>query len=111
MRIIEVKSQVEIKQFQKLPWFIYKEDSNWVPHLTSDVEKIFNPNKNKLFRNGKATRWILVDKDDQTIGRIGAFVNGKTKNSFKQPTGGVGFFECIDNKRQLIYYWTRPKNG
>ncbi|MFT7611858.1 MAG: hypothetical protein ACI9J3_000805 [Parvicellaceae bacterium] len=98
MRIIEVKSSSEIKQFQKLPWFIYQDDSNWVPHLTSDVEKIFSPDKNKLFRNGKATRWILVDKDDKTIGRIGAFVNGKTKNSFKQPTGGVGFFECINDQ-------------
>ena len=32
------------------------------------------------------------------IGRVAAFVNHKQSKSFKQPTGGMGFFECINDQ-------------
>ncbi len=70
---------------------------NWIRPLDKDIEGLFHPETNKLFRNGaKARRWLLQDDKGQTIGRVAAFVNPKMKE--KQPTGGVGFFECIDNQ-------------
>src|SRR5690606_37987857 len=40
----------------------------------------------------------LLQKNGKTIGRVAAFINRKTANKFKQPTGGMGFFECVDDK-------------
>lgn len=93
MEIIEVKDAKEIAEFHKLPFMIYKNDPNWIPHLKQDVEKIYDREKNKLWRNGEAKRWILV-QNGEVIGRIGAWVNGK---NIEHPAG-CGFFECIDDQ-------------
>jgi GNAT superfamily N-acetyltransferase len=42
---------------------------------------------------------LLFDEKNHCIGRIAAFVNQKTVNlGNEQPTGGVGFFECINRQ-------------
>ena len=64
MKIIEVKDAKEISEFHKLPFKIYKNDPNWIPHLKQDIEKIFDRKKNKLWRNGSAKRWLLIDNGE-----------------------------------------------
>jgi len=97
MKLTEVNNSSAIKDFHRVPFLIYKNDKNWIPHLKQDIEKVFDPTKNKAFEHGKAIRWILKD-GDKLIGRIAAFVNEKTAHTFQQPTGGIGFFECINNQ-------------
>lgn len=96
-KIIEVNSKRTISEFLKLPVFINKNDKNYIRPLDEDIEKIFDPKKNKRFHNGDAIRWILVDSNNKTVGRIAAFYDDKTANKNEQPTGGVGFFECIND--------------
>ena len=98
MRIIEVHSTKTIREFHKIPFVIYKNDPNWIPHLKQEVESVFNPKENKFFRHGNAKRWILINKEGKLIGRIAAFVNRKKAFSESQPTGGIGFFECINHQ-------------
>jgi hypothetical protein len=98
MQIIEVKEKKEINDFHQVPFLIYKDFKNWIPHLKQDIEKVFDPTKNKAFRGGEAKRWILKDGNGKLIGRIAAFVDPKYYKSFKQPTGGLGFFECTNNR-------------
>lgn len=97
MEIVEVRNSGDIAAFHKLPFFIYKNDPNWVSHLKQDVEKVFDPKQNKVFRHGKAIRWILRDDKGKCIGRIAAFVNEKYSKGMEQPTGGMGFFECVED--------------
>ncbi len=110
MKLVEVKSAPEVKLFHKVPRIIYKNDENWIPHLESDIEKIFDPSRNKLFRNGKAIRWVLLNDRGELVGRIGAFVNGKTSYTFKQPTGGIGFFECINDQNTANFLLNSAKD-
>lgn len=98
MQIEEVKDKRTIKEFHKVPQFIYRNYANWIPHLRQDVEKVFDPKKNKAFRGGEAIRWILKDDSGKTIGRVAAFVDPKYYKAFDQPTGGIGFFECIEDQ-------------
>lgn len=98
MKIVAVSDQRTEEQWMRLPWSIYANDKNWIPHLKQDVAKVFDPAKNKLLRDGKAQRWILLDNHGKGIGRIAAFINPKTAHTEKQPTGGVGFFECINDQ-------------
>ena len=77
MTIIEVTSSKVIRKFHKLPFQIYKEDENWIPHIQQEVESIFNPKENKFHRHGEIIRWILQNNEGKTIGRIAAFVNRK----------------------------------
>lgn len=99
MTIIEVNSKAIIKEFIQLPVRLYKNEGSWIRPLDKDIENIFDPKKNKTFRNGRCIRWVLKDDGGLTIGRIAAFVNEKTVNKDNdQPTGGVGFFECINDQ-------------
>lgn len=97
MYTIEVKNNKTRKQFLNFPVKLYADDSNWIRPLNKDIEKIFDPKQNKLFaRGGKAIRWNLYDGNNQMIGRIAAFVNPKYEG--KDPVGGIGFFECVNDQ-------------
>lgn len=99
MEIIEVKNKKQAKAFLELPIHLYKNESHWIRPLDKDIEGVFDPKFNKFFRNGECTRWILINEQNETIGRIAAFINRKTMNKDNdQPTGGIGFFECIDDQ-------------
>lgn len=95
--IKEVASKKDIDAFHFLPFIIYREDTNWIPHVKQEVESVFDPKKNKYFTHGACTRWILTDNKGEVVGRIAAFINEKKAYGFKQPTGGIGFFECIND--------------
>jgi hypothetical protein len=106
MKLEEANSKRVLRDWMRLPWSIYAGDANWIPHLKQDIEKVFDPARNKLFRPdpatgkaGEAVRWVLYDDGGRAIGRIAAFINPRTAWSEKQPTGGVGFFECINDQR------------
>jgi len=98
MRLTTVKDTRSLNDWMRLPWTIYRDDRNWIPHLKQDIEKVFDPAKNKLFKEGQAERWVLYNGGGEPIGRIAAFINPKTAFTEKQPTGGMGFFECINDQ-------------
>lgn len=99
MTVHEVSTPHDAREFLMLPVRLYQHTSAWIRPLDSDVENVFDPEHNKTFRHGECTRWILKDTNGMTIGRVAAFINQKTvKKGNDQPTGGLGFFECIDRQ-------------
>lgn len=98
MRLKLVEDARTQRDWMRLPWDIYRDDPNWIPHLKQDVEKVFDPRRNKLLKEGQAWRWVLYGAEGRAIGRIAAFINPKTARTEKQPTGGMGFFECINDQ-------------
>src|ERR1700761_9386243 len=96
MLMREVKTDADKRAFLEVAVDIYKGDKNWVRPLDKDIEEVFDPAKNKFFKRGECTRWILKDDHNKTIGRVAAFVNRQYKEA--QPTGGIGFFECINDQ-------------
>ncbi len=98
MQLIEVNDKKTAAEFLKVPRIIYKKDKNWISHLDQDIEAVFDKKKNKYFILGEAQRWILKDHKGRLIGRVAAFVHPEFSAIFKQPTGGMGFFECINDQ-------------
>lgn len=110
MKIVEVNSKSLIQEFLLFPVKLYKNDSKWIRPLDKDIEQVFDREKNKTFRHGDAIRWILVDDQNKTIGRVAAFVNDKiTTRGNDQPTGGMGFFECIDDQKAAFILFDQCK--
>jgi len=100
VELIEVKSNKDRKEFIGMAVRLYRKEVCWIRPLDIDIENVFDSKKNKLLkRNGESIRWLLKNEDGQTIGRVAAFINPKTVNKENdQPTGGMGFFECINNQ-------------
>jgi hypothetical protein len=98
-KTIEVSDPLTNKLFLEVPKQLYKNDKNWVCPIDSQIEDAFNPVRNSYFRKGEAKRWVLVDEKRKLTGRIAAFYNtDKALTNNLQPTGGIGFFECANNK-------------
>jgi GNAT superfamily N-acetyltransferase len=110
MQLIEVKTARDAGEFILLPVKLYKNEPSWIRPLDKDIENVFDKDKNKTFRHGECIRWILKDDESTTIGRIAAFVDQKTMNKANdQPTGGVGFFECIKNQEAAFALFDKAK--
>jgi len=99
MQILQVTTAALEKQFLEVPLSIYKDDPNFIRPLDKDIQEVFDEKKNKAYRFGKTSRWILKDDTGKLIGRIAAFINSKYKNKGDDvPVGGIGFFESINSQ-------------
>jgi GNAT superfamily N-acetyltransferase len=98
MKIAEVLTKQDKKEFVNFPKRLYKGDPFWVCQLDSGIESVFNSSKNHTFGHGEAVRWILKDEKDNTIGRLAAFIDRVRSAANNQPTGGIGYFEVIENR-------------
>lgn len=97
MKKIVVNTETLHDAFLKMPLEIYKHDKAFIQPLDKDVAEVFDTTKNKFFRHGELERWLYQDDKGKWIGRLAVFVNKKYAQ--EQPTGGIGFFECIDNQQ------------
>ena len=112
MKLIEVldNDARAKKEFLQLPLKLYKNEKNWIRPLDEDIESIFDRSKNPCFEHGDCIRWILQDDQGKTIGRVAAFYDNRKVNADNdQPTGGMGFFECIDNQEAAFIMFDASK--
>ena len=110
MKLIEVNDKTTVRAFLRFPVRLYKGEKTWIRPLDSDIEQVFDPGKNKFFRHGECIRWILQNDQQETIGRVAAFINKKTAQKEEQPTGGMGFFECIEDKNAAFQLFDACKS-
>jgi len=95
----EVKTAADERVWLHVDRPIYKDCPMWVCPLDNDIRNVFNPERNKKFNNGEAIRWTAFDcATGEAVGRIAAFYENNASDDYEQPTGGCGFFECIDNQ-------------
>ncbi|HBG88176.1 MAG TPA: N-acetyltransferase, partial [Marinilabiliaceae bacterium] len=109
MKIVKVSDKKSVREFLNVVDLVYKGDSAYVRPLDVQVEQIFNPHSNDFYNHGSAERFILLDDTGKTIGRVAAFINEKKAFGYTQPTGGMGFFECINNKEAAFMLFDRAK--
>jgi hypothetical protein len=108
--IVEVINQKQAKAFVNLPRSLYKNDAAWICALDNEIKSIFDPQKNSFYHHGICHRWIAVNEKGETIGRIAAFINYQKTNGSKEPTGGIGFFECIHDRQVANDLFCTAKN-
>lgn len=112
--IKEVNDAVAENEFLNIPRLLYKNDPHFIAPLQSEIRKIFKPETNSFFKHGVCNRWILY-KDNKPAGRIAAFINYEKANATSVPTGGAGFFECINNQQaadtlfNTAVFWLKEK--
>ena len=99
MRIEEVSPKKGQKDFLNVERLLNANDPNWVCPLDSDIKAVFDPAQNPFFTHGTAQRWVLYNAQNKPIGRVAAFINHKKAEHNNMPTGGMGFFQCIDNQQ------------
>ncbi|MCW3162009.1 hypothetical protein [Chryseobacterium oryctis] len=104
----EVQNENQKKEFLEFPAKLYQHDKNYIRPLNNDIEEVFSPKKNKFFKNGECKRFLFKNKQNQTVGKVAVFINKLYKQ--KQPTGGIGFFDCINDQETANFIFDYCKN-
>src|SRR6476620_10888412 len=100
MQLTEVNNASAAKEFIQASVLMNNSNSNYIRPLDNEVNDVFDPLKNKNYKYGETKRWILKDDNGKLIGRIAAFTHSKYINKGTEfATGGIGFFDCIDNQK------------
>ncbi|MFC6103984.1 hypothetical protein [Olivibacter domesticus] len=110
MKVKKVDSPALARLFLEMPQSLYRTDKNYIRPLDNDVEDIFDPSKNTLFVMGQCCRWLLFDTKENCVGRIAAFYDKVSSIDYLQPTGGCGFFECIDEEKAAFLLFDTARN-
>ncbi len=110
MTVTEIADNKSKKDFLETAKLLYKNDPNWICPLDENIEAVFDPKKNNFFQHGKCTRWIVKNNEGKLIGRIAAFINDKKAYQNEQPTGGIGFFESVDDEAVAFLLFDTAKN-
>lgn len=103
----EVQNTHQKKEFFDFPARLYQHDKNYIRPLDKDINDVFNPEKNKFYKNGECIRFLFKNKSE-TVGKIAVFIN--TSYEQNQPTGGIGFFDCINNQETANFIFNHCKN-
>jgi len=100
MPLLEVNDARLVRQFLDLPARLHQGQAAYIGPLAAEIEAVFDPAKNLNFAHGEAIRWVLTDATGTVIGRVAAFLNREAPAvaDAALPTGGLGFFECIDDQ-------------
>lgn len=108
MKAIKIVSHNHIQEFLDFPGSLLKNDPNYIRPLDQDIEQVFDVKKNKFFRSGECERFLFLNDKGETVGKVAVFISKKYKQS--QPTGGIGFFDCINDQKTADFIFDFAKN-
>lgn len=93
MSVTRVSTRSELKKFVRLPWSIYRGETNWVPPLIYQQMKFFDLDSNPFFEHAE-TALFLAEREGDLAGRIAACIDQNYISFHGEKTGFFGFFEC-----------------
>jgi GNAT superfamily N-acetyltransferase len=96
VRVTQVKTQRQLRQFVTFPWRIYRGDRNWVPPLISRRLAFFDRSQSPFFQEGNAAPFLAL-RDDELVGTIAPAINFRDNEQLGRKLGVFGFFECVED--------------
>jgi len=109
MRIAPVHNKRDEKAFLDFPRKLYRNDPNQVLMFDREIRNAFDPKINPYFRHGNAVRWIALNDNGETVGRIAAFYDTNKDEADYVRSGGCGFFESIDDQQVAFLLFDTAK--
>jgi len=97
IRIEEVKTTKQLRDFIDFPLRLYKDNAYYVPQLTKDIEATFNHQKNPAFDFCQARYWLAY-KNDELAGRIAGIINHSFIATWKKPYLRFGWFDFVNDE-------------
>lgn len=95
LEIREVSGKRDLNTFIRVPWEIYKHDSNWVAPLIAERKEAFSP-KHPYFKHADWRAWVAY-RDGKPVGRISAQVDAIHLEQHDDKTGFFGLIEAPDD--------------
>ncbi|MBN2303818.1 MAG: hypothetical protein JXQ72_05045 [Anaerolineae bacterium] len=93
----KVTTRADFKIFLRFPWYLYKDDPNWVPPLVSSQRAKIDPRKNPTWRHLEGA-YFIAWRGDQPVGTIAAFINHRHNAFHEERIGFFGLFEVYNDQ-------------
>lgn len=103
-----VDDQATRREFLDFPARLYRDDKNYIRPLDKEIDEVFDPKKNKNYTHGECERYLFLNENSETVGKVAVFINHHYEN--EQPTGGIGFFDCINHQPAANFIFDFCKN-
>ncbi len=97
VKLREVKSRNDLKDFIRFPYTLYKDNPYWVPPLFFDEISTLSQKKNPAFEYCEARYWLACE-DGQILGRIAAIRNDKFIKKWRQNYLRFGWFDTVNRQ-------------
>lgn len=94
------------KDFLSLPYYIYKDDPNWIPQLNSEVKRVLNPAKNPYFRNASLRIYVCYS-DSVPVSRSIIVINRQYWAKWKRKSAFFGYFESYNDPEAVKCLFSR----
>ncbi len=104
-----------LRDFIRLPRFIYHSDPNWVPPLSSEVQRTLDERRNPYFANASLKLFVCY-KNNVPVARTAIVVNRQHQEKFGINAAFFGFFESINDMEAVrrlfgsVEYYCRSQN-
>ena len=95
LKIVEVKTRKQRKEFVEYPLRLYKGNPYFVPPLYGDEMKMFTP-KNIYFKTCDSV-FFLAERDGETVGRIQGIIQHQYNEIHNTKQVRFTRFDCEDN--------------
>ncbi|HBQ63336.1 MAG TPA: hypothetical protein DD727_00090 [Clostridiales bacterium] len=99
LKVRQLHTRKELKQFIDFQWEVYKNDPYWVPPLKFDLLKSFSPKNNPLLSKGPHA-FFMAFRGRHPAGRILAIYNREVNESRNNHEGWFSLFEALDEDRE-----------
>lgn len=97
LKIIQVKSRKELRDFVDFPNKLYKGVPYYVPKLRIDEISTLDPAKNPAYEFSEAALYLAY-KDGLIVGRVAAIVNHKSNAKWGHKEVRFGWIDYIDDR-------------
>ncbi len=95
LHVNRVKTRHQLRQFIRLPWSIYADDSAWIPPLILERKELLSP-RNPYFEHARFQSWIAYRKE-APVGRISAQIDQLHLDQHQADEGFFGMLESEDD--------------
>lgn len=97
MDIKPVKTKSDLKRFIYFPYELYRNDPVWVPPLLAEQFRQFDTKHNPTLDHCDFALFLL-EENGKTTGRIAAFIDRLALETWREPIGLFGYYECIEDR-------------
>jgi hypothetical protein len=98
--VVSVSDEKRLKEFLRLPFFLYRDDPHWVPPVVSEVRRTLDTKRNPYFANA-TLRLFLCYKDGTPTARLAIVIDRLYEDKFGVRTAFFGFFESTNDEEAV----------
>ncbi|KWW32686.1 MAG: hypothetical protein F083_2612 [bacterium F083] len=98
MKVKEVTTKKELREFVHFPNELYKDNPYYVPQIESMDRDTLTPSKNHAFEVCEGKYWLAYDEQDKIVGRVAGIINHRYNEKVGEKICRFGWIDFIDNR-------------